>query len=92
MISTVKLSDFRRLSHSGPVVYVNRPDKADGPCPMETINGCSAIISGVQEKARHFKDDHDEIKLFVYIRHHLVIKTDIVISVDAQNAINLTIM
>ena len=38
-----------------------------------------------EERAKHEREEHDAIeRLFVYLGHHLVFKTDIVISVIAQ--------
>jgi hypothetical protein len=88
MLSTDKLSDFLHLRHFNPKaerkaatptpVFKNANDRYD--CGMD---GCEKDFGRPSEARRHQKS-HTDPQLFVYLRHHLVFKTDIVISVNAH--------
>jgi hypothetical protein len=52
--------------------------KCDFPnCKNNAYNTKSQVVN-------HIEQEHGPYTLFVYLRHHLVFKTDIVISVNAQ--------
>jgi hypothetical protein len=68
MISTVKLSDFLHLRH-----LTNKE-------PLEITPEGEAASDSQKEK----QSNKSGSILFVYLRHHLVFKTDIVISVNVH--------
>ena len=94
MISIAKLSEFLHLSRlkqdpklkatsSGLQDHVNREDYA---CFHRRVGLCDAPTFPTRDALRDHEKTHPDrsIKMFVYLCHHLIFKTDTVISVHAR--------